>query len=58
VMISASACVDIQQGVVCWVSEETSLVARPGVPMDVIQKRMELRLEHLGIHVRSIEEDE
>ncbi|KAG0631980.1 hypothetical protein M758_1G295900 [Ceratodon purpureus] len=38
--------------------EETSLVARPGVPMDVIQKRMELRLKHLGIHVRSIEEDE
>jgi len=38
--------------------EETSLVARPGVPMDIIQKRMELRLKHLGIHVRSIEEDE
>jgi lycopene beta-cyclase len=53
-----SACVDIQQGGVCWVPEETSLVARPGVPMDVIQKRMELRLKHLGIRVRSIEEDE
>ncbi|CAM6129279.1 unnamed protein product [Calypogeia fissa] len=38
--------------------EETSLVARPGVPLDVIQKRMELRLKHLGINVKSIEEDE
>ncbi|CAK9231967.1 unnamed protein product [Sphagnum troendelagicum] len=38
--------------------EETSLVARPGVPMDVIQRRMEARLNHLGITVRSIEEDE
>lgn len=26
--------------------------------MDVIQRRMEARLKHLGIHVRSIEEDE
>jgi hypothetical protein len=57
-IIFMSACVDIQQGGVCWVPEETSLVARPGVPMDVIQKRMELRLKHLGIRVRSIEEDE
>lgn len=33
-------------------------MARPGVPMDVIQRRMEARLNHLGITVRSIEEDE
>eukprot|EP00246_Nothoceros_aenigmaticus_P010097 TRINITY_DN26419_c0_g1_i1.p1 TRINITY_DN26419_c0_g1~~TRINITY_DN26419_c0_g1_i1.p1 ORF type:complete len:562 (-),score=73.54 TRINITY_DN26419_c0_g1_i1:278-1963(-) len=38
--------------------EETSLVARPGVPMEVIQRRMEARLKHLGINVMSIEEDE
>jgi hypothetical protein len=45
---------------VVWdgLSEETSLVARPGVPLDLIQKRMELRLKHLGINVKSIEEDE
>ena len=38
--------------------EETSLVARPGVPMEDIQERMEARLRHLGIKVKSIEEDE
>lgn len=38
--------------------EETSLVARPGVPMEEIQKKMVRRLEHLSINVRSIEEDE
>nr|BAD02729.1 putative lycopene beta cyclase [Cryptomeria japonica]BAD02732.1 putative lycopene beta cyclase [Cryptomeria japonica]BAD02736.1 putative lycopene beta cyclase [Cryptomeria japonica]BAD02737.1 putative lycopene beta cyclase [Cryptomeria japonica]BAD02759.1 putative lycopene beta cyclase [Cryptomeria japonica] len=38
--------------------EETSLVARPGVSMEEIQKRMVARLRHLGIKVRSIEEDE
>lgn len=38
--------------------EETSLVARPGLSMKDIQERMEARLEHLGIKVRSIEEDE
>ncbi|XP_068664379.1 lycopene beta cyclase, chloroplastic/chromoplastic isoform X1 [Aristolochia californica] len=38
--------------------EETSLVARPGVSMEDIQERMEVRLKHLGIKVRSIEEDE
>eukprot|EP00250_Pteridium_aquilinum_P005280 c15398_g1_i1 orf=88-1599(+) len=38
--------------------EETSLVARPGVPIEVIQKRMVKRLKHLGINVKSIEEDE
>ncbi|KAH9649053.1 Lycopene beta cyclase [Citrus sinensis] len=38
--------------------EETSLVARPGVPMKDIQERMVARLKHLGIKVRSIEEDE
>ncbi|XP_077218896.1 lycopene cyclase [Tasmannia lanceolata] len=38
--------------------EETSLVARPGVAMEDIQERMEARLRHLGIRVKSIEEDE
>ncbi|KNA12843.1 hypothetical protein SOVF_121950 [Spinacia oleracea] len=38
--------------------EETSLVARPGVAMEDIQQRMEARLRHLGIKVKSIEEDE
>ncbi|RVW92254.1 Lycopene beta cyclase, chloroplastic/chromoplastic [Vitis vinifera] len=38
--------------------EETSLVARPGVPMEDIQERMVARLRHLGIKVKSIEEDE
>ncbi|CAN4109171.1 unnamed protein product [Withania somnifera] len=38
--------------------EETSLVARPGLRMDDIQERMVARLSHLGIQVKSIEEDE
>lgn len=38
--------------------EETSLVARPGLPMEDIQERMVARLRHLGIQVKSIEEDE
>lgn len=38
--------------------EETSLVARPGLPMKDIQQRMEARLKHLGIKVKAIEEDE
>ncbi|XP_045795361.1 lycopene beta cyclase, chloroplastic/chromoplastic [Trifolium pratense] len=38
--------------------EETSLVARPGLRMDDIQDRMVARLKHLGINVKSIEEDE
>ncbi|XP_007028557.2 PREDICTED: lycopene beta cyclase, chloroplastic/chromoplastic [Theobroma cacao] len=38
--------------------EETSLVARPGVPMNDIKERMVARLRHLGIKVKSIEEDE
>ncbi|KAL6138022.1 hypothetical protein ACLB2K_063310 [Fragaria x ananassa] len=38
--------------------EETSLVARPGLPMKDIQERMVARLKHLGIKVKSIEEDE
>ncbi|XAR69613.1 Lycopene beta-cyclase [Bertholletia excelsa] len=38
--------------------EETSLVARPRVPMKDIQERMVARLRHLGIKVKSIEEDE
>ncbi|OAY65741.1 lycopene beta cyclase, chloroplastic [Ananas comosus] len=38
--------------------EETSLVARPGLAMEDIQERMVARLRHLGIKVKSIEEDE
>ncbi|XP_051148320.1 lycopene beta cyclase, chloroplastic/chromoplastic [Andrographis paniculata] len=38
--------------------EETSLVARPGVSIKDIQERMVARLNHLGIKVKSIEEDE
>lgn len=38
--------------------EETSLVARPGLPFKDIQERMVARLSHLGIKVKSIEEDE
>jgi lycopene beta-cyclase len=38
--------------------EETSLVARPGLAMDDIQERMAARLKHLGIRIRSVEEDE
>ncbi|CAI8613866.1 unnamed protein product [Vicia faba] len=38
--------------------EETSLVARPGLRMEDIQERMVARLKHLGINVKSIEEDE
>lgn len=38
--------------------EETSLVARPGVAIKDIQERMVARLKHLGITVKSIEEDE
>ncbi|KAI9121602.1 hypothetical protein K1719_008635 [Acacia pycnantha] len=38
--------------------EETSLVARPGLQMADIQERMVARLKHLGIRVKSIEEDE
>nr|ACF21780.1 lycopene beta-cyclase [Gentiana lutea]BAA88840.1 Lycopen cyclase 2 [Gentiana lutea] len=38
--------------------EETSLVARPGLAIEDIQERMVARLRHLGIKVKSIEEDE
>lgn len=38
--------------------EETSLVARPGLLIKDIQERMVARLKHLGITVKSIEEDE
>lgn len=38
--------------------EETSLVARPGLRLSDIQERMVARLNHLGIKVKAIEEDE
>lgn len=38
--------------------EETSLVARPGVPFEEIKKRMVHRLQYLDINVKNIEEDE
>lgn len=40
------------------ISEETSLVGRPAVPFPEIQERMAARLEHLGIKVKKIEEEE
>lgn len=38
--------------------EETSLVARPAVAFDDVQKRFEVRLNHLGIKVKAIHEQE
>nr|AAQ02668.1 lycopene cyclase [Setaria italica] len=38
--------------------DETSSVARPGLQLEDIQERMVARLKHLGIKVKSIEEDE
>eukprot|EP00898_Chlorokybus_atmophyticus_P008232 jgi/Chlat1/840/Chrsp104S01287 len=38
--------------------EETSLVARPPVPFDTLKERLDLRLKHLGITVKAIEESE
>jgi len=38
--------------------EETSLVARPPMDFDECKARLELRLKHLGIKVRSVEEEE
>ncbi|QDZ18931.1 lycopene beta cyclase [Chloropicon primus] len=38
--------------------EETSLVARPAVPFDDLKERMEARLKHLGINIKSVHEEE
>jgi lycopene beta-cyclase len=38
--------------------EETSLVARPIVPFDILKKRLEKRLAHLGIKVVAVEDEE
>lgn len=38
--------------------EETSLVARPIVPFDVLKRRLDKRMEHLGIKVISVEDEE
>lgn len=38
--------------------EETSLVARPIIPFPELKERMIARLDHLGIKVKSIEEEE
>mmetsp|Transcript_1612 Transcript_1612/g.3697 ORF Transcript_1612/g.3697 Transcript_1612/m.3697 type:complete len:1215 (-) Transcript_1612:111-3755(-) len=38
--------------------EETSLVARPFIPFDELKERLEQRLRGMGIHIRSIEEEE
>eukprot|EP00899_Mesostigma_viride_P022219 jgi/Mesvir1/3181/Mv16339-RA.1 len=38
--------------------EETSLVARPAVPFDVLKERLACRLQKLGVKVLEIEEDE
>ena len=38
--------------------EETSLVARPPMTFDECKRRMELRLQHLGVTVHAVEEEE
>ncbi|CAL5227513.1 g10498 [Coccomyxa viridis] len=38
--------------------EETSLVARPAVPFEELKRRLDARLDHYGIKIKSIEEDE
>ena len=38
--------------------EETSLVARPGVPFPELKARLEARLHHLNIKITAIEEEE
>lgn len=38
--------------------EETSLVARPAIGFQDLKERMEARLQHLGIQVKSVEEEE
>ena len=38
--------------------EETSLVARPIIPFPELKRRLQLRMAHLGITVRAVEEEE
>ena len=38
--------------------EETSLVARPVVPFDELKRRLDARLKHLDINVKSVHEEE
>ena len=38
--------------------EETSLVARPAIAFPELKARLEARMAHLGIRVKSIEEEE
>ncbi|KAK9828833.1 hypothetical protein WJX72_002308 [[Myrmecia] bisecta] len=38
--------------------EETSLVARPAIPFDELKLRLELRMQHLGVKITRVEEEE
>ena len=38
--------------------EETSLVARPGLPLKELERRTYLRLEHLGVELKGKHPDE
>ncbi|GAQ85842.1 lycopene beta cyclase [Klebsormidium nitens] len=38
--------------------EETSLVARPGIPFEEVMARFDLRMKHLGIEILGAEEEE
>ena len=38
--------------------EETSLVARPAVSYEELKQRLDVRLEHLGIKVKGVQEEE
>jgi hypothetical protein len=39
-------------------AEETSLVARPGIPFEEVMERFDLRMKHLGIEILGAEEEE
>ena len=38
--------------------EETSLVARPAISFDELKERLDRRLQHLGVKIKALEEEE
>lgn len=38
--------------------EETSLVARPAVGFDELKERLQARMDHIGIKIKAVEEEE
>ncbi len=38
--------------------EETSLVARPAIGFDELKQRLDRRLQHLGVRIKAVEEEE